>query len=58
MPDFSTITVEEVDARRKTGDKFRLFDVREPGEFRVAHIDGAELKPLGQYPAMDVGTDG
>jgi rhodanese-related sulfurtransferase len=48
MPDFSTITVEEVDARRKTGDKFRLIDVREPGEFRVAHIDGAELKPLGQ----------
>jgi adenylyltransferase/sulfurtransferase len=48
MPDFSTITVEEVEARRKAGDKFRLIDVREPGEFRVAHIDGAELKPLGQ----------
>jgi rhodanese-related sulfurtransferase len=48
MPDFRTITVEEVDARRKAGDKFRLIDVREPDEFRVAHIDGAELKPLGQ----------
>jgi rhodanese-related sulfurtransferase len=48
MAQFKTVTVEEVDARRKAGEKFRLIDVREPEEFRVAQIEGAELKPLGQ----------
>jgi len=48
MAGFKTVSVEDVEAKRKAGDKFRLIDVREPGEYRVAQIEGAELKPLGQ----------
>lgn len=29
-------------------EQFRLIDVREPSEFEIARIAGAELKPLGQ----------
>lgn len=30
----------------------RLIDVREPNEFEFAHIAGAELLPLSQWPAI------
>ena len=30
----------------------RLIDVREPDEWAVAHIAGAELIPLSQWPAL------
>ncbi len=42
------MTVEELKAKIEAGETFRLIDVREPSEFRVARIEGAELKPLGQ----------
>ncbi|MDJ0739534.1 MAG: rhodanese-like domain-containing protein [Gammaproteobacteria bacterium] len=28
-----------------------LLDVREPWEFRICHIDGSQLIPMGQLPA-------
>jgi adenylyltransferase/sulfurtransferase len=48
MPDYGTITVEELKRKLDAGEKFRLIDVREPSECRVARIEGADLKPLGQ----------
>ncbi len=48
MPNYGVITVEELKAKHDAGDKFRLIDVREPGEYRTAQIEGSELKPLGQ----------
>lgn len=48
MSNYGTMTVEELKAKQDAGDKFRLIDVREPSEYRVARIEGADLKPLGQ----------
>jgi sulfur-carrier protein adenylyltransferase/sulfurtransferase len=42
------ITVEELKAKQDAGEKFRLLDVREPHEYQLCRIPGAELKPLGQ----------
>src|SRR5262245_51546483 len=44
---YGTITVEELKAKKDAGDNFRLIDVREPSEHKVAKIEGAELKSLG-----------
>ncbi|NQU14039.1 MAG: rhodanese-like domain-containing protein [Desulfobacteraceae bacterium] len=35
--------------RQKEGD-YTLLDVREPGEYKTAHIPGAKLIPLSQLP--------
>ncbi len=43
-----TISVEELKAKMDAGEKFRLIDVREPGEYRTCRIESAELRPLGQ----------
>jgi rhodanese-related sulfurtransferase len=48
MNKYGAITVEELKARRDAGEGPRIIDVREPSENRVARIEGAELKPLGQ----------
>jgi adenylyltransferase/sulfurtransferase len=42
------ITPEELAERLKRGDDFDLIDVREPGEWDVAHLPSARLIPLGQ----------
>ncbi len=42
------ITPTELAARLRARDDFDLIDVREPGEWDVAHIPGARLIPLGQ----------
>jgi sulfur-carrier protein adenylyltransferase/sulfurtransferase len=45
------ITAEEL--QRELGDKgggLRLIDVRAPHEWEIAHIEGAQLIPLGQLP--------
>ncbi len=39
-----------VSARREAGDKLRLIDVREPAEYAIAAIDGAELIPMRAMP--------
>lgn len=48
MATYGNITVEELKALQDAGEKFRLIDVREPGEYRTARIEGSELRPLGQ----------
>ncbi|MCC6858408.1 MAG: rhodanese [Bryobacterales bacterium] len=41
-----TLTPQEVKRRLDAGEPLRLIDVREPDEFALARIDGAELVPL------------
>ncbi|HKX31824.1 MAG TPA: rhodanese-like domain-containing protein [Blastocatellia bacterium] len=48
MANYEVITPEELKSKLDAGIKFRLIDVREPQEYQVARIEGAELKPLGQ----------
>lgn len=48
MPEYGAITVEDLKRKIEAGEKFRLIDVREQMEYRIARIEGAELKPLGQ----------
>jgi rhodanese-related sulfurtransferase len=44
------ITPGEVKQRLDSGEKLRLVDVREPFEFRQAHIEGSELIPMRSVP--------
>ncbi|HEV3272287.1 MAG TPA: rhodanese-like domain-containing protein [Candidatus Methylacidiphilales bacterium] len=43
------ITPIELKALLDRGEKFRLIDVREPDEWAVARLPGAELIPLSQF---------
>ena len=45
------ISVQDLRARMETGEHFRLIDVREPHEWDIVRIEGAELVPLGDIPA-------
>ena len=45
------ITPREVRQRMDAGEAIRLIDVREPGEFALTRISGAELIPMGTVPA-------
>lgn len=45
------ITPQEIKQRVDAGEKLILVDVREPGEFQQARIDGAELIPMRTIPA-------
>jgi rhodanese-related sulfurtransferase len=45
------IVPQEVRRRLEAGEKLALVDVREPGEFQLARIDGAELIPMRAVPA-------
>ena len=44
------ITPRELAARLERGDDLIVLDVREPGEYAVARIDGARLVPLATLP--------
>ncbi len=44
------ITSVELKQRLDRGDKVRIVDVREPNEFQINRIPGAELIPLGELP--------
>ncbi|HEX8773548.1 MAG TPA: rhodanese-like domain-containing protein [Pyrinomonadaceae bacterium] len=46
---YETISPRELDARIKRGERLRLIDVREPVEFEMARIEGAELLPLSRF---------
>jgi len=46
------ISVHELQRRLATEKPPRLIDVREPDEWEVARIAGAELLPLSQWPAI------
>jgi len=45
-----TISVEELHARRESGEAIELLDVREPHEFAIARIPGATPFPLSALP--------
>jgi adenylyltransferase/sulfurtransferase len=44
-----TITVGELDARRRRQEDFDLIDVREPHEWEIGRIEGARLAPLSTF---------
>jgi len=43
-------SVEELATALTTGEKLRLIDVREPEEFAICQINGAELIPMSELP--------
>jgi rhodanese-related sulfurtransferase len=45
---YETILPEELAERIKRGRNVRLIDVREPAEYELARIEGAELLPLSR----------
>ncbi len=47
MP-FGIISATELSSKLASGAPCRLIDVREPSEYDLARINGAELNPLGQ----------
>ena len=49
LPEISVATARD---RLAGANPPRLIDVREAGEFAFAHIAGAELLPLSQWPAI------
>ncbi|MGD0134625.1 MAG: rhodanese-like domain-containing protein [Bryobacteraceae bacterium] len=57
MPDLTQtvlpleVTPQEIQRRIAAGEKLALLDVREPGEFQLASIGGAELIPMRTVPA-------
>ena len=51
-------TPQEVGSRLKSGQKLFLIDVREPHEFGLARIEGAELIPMRGIPAELSRLDG
>jgi len=52
-----TITVQELKQKRDRGEPVVLIDVREPWEYALAKIEGAQLIPLGtlasEYKKLD-----
>lgn len=45
---YRNLTTDEVKRKLERGEQFRLIDVREPDEHRIAQIEGAELLPLSR----------
>jgi len=45
------ITPQDLQRRIAAGEKLALIDVREPAEFQLAKIEGAELIPMRSVPA-------
>ena len=54
---YRTITPAEFEERRARGEAPLLVDVREPAEFELARVEGAELMPLSRFdewaPSLD-----
>jgi rhodanese-related sulfurtransferase len=46
---YKTITPAEFAERAARGGRARLIDVREPEEFKLARVEGAELLPLSRF---------
>lgn len=42
------VSPEELKQRLDAGEDILLIDVREPGEYAIARIEGSELKPITQ----------
>ena len=50
-PGLPTLAVEELQARRRAGERIELLDVREPHEYEMVRIPGAMLFPLSELPS-------
>jgi rhodanese-related sulfurtransferase len=46
---YKTISPSEFAERVARGERVRLIDVREPEEFALARVEGAELLPLSRF---------
>ncbi|HEY0100507.1 MAG TPA: rhodanese-like domain-containing protein [Pyrinomonadaceae bacterium] len=46
---YQTISPTEFAERIARGERVRLIDVREPEEFELARVEGAELLPLSRF---------
>ncbi|HEX8458073.1 MAG TPA: rhodanese-like domain-containing protein [Pyrinomonadaceae bacterium] len=46
---YQTISPAEFAERAARGERVRLIDVREPEEFELARVEGAELLPLSRF---------
>ena len=46
---YQTITPAQLAGRLEGGERMRLIDVREPEEFALARVEGAELLPLSRF---------
>jgi rhodanese-related sulfurtransferase len=46
---YKTITPQELNEKFARKEGFRLIDVREPLEFSIARIEGADLLPLSKF---------
>src|SRR5215208_6464187 len=51
------ITAVELKQRMDRGDKLAILDVREPNEFQINRIPGAQLIPLGEVPRRHAELD-
>ncbi len=49
------ISPQELAERKAAGEPLTLIDVREDWEYRIAHLDGAELVPLGTLSGAEPG---
>jgi rhodanese-related sulfurtransferase len=54
---FKTMTPGEFEERRARGDAPLLVDVREPEEFEVARVEGAQLMPLSRFEEWAASLD-
>jgi rhodanese-related sulfurtransferase len=56
-----TITVQELKQKLDRAEKITLIDVREPWEYNIARIEGAQLVPLGtlgsEYKKLDQNSE-
>lgn len=50
----STVSPQEVFARKKRGEAIHLVDVRTPGEFNALHAEGAKLLPLDHLDSQAI----
>ncbi|MFL6230020.1 MAG: rhodanese-like domain-containing protein [Pyrinomonadaceae bacterium] len=46
---YGTISPTEFAARAASGERVRLIDVREPEEFELARVEGAERLPMSRF---------
>ena len=54
---YKTITPSEFAERVARGERVRLIDVREPEEFELARVEGAELLPLSRFQEWAAALD-
>jgi rhodanese-related sulfurtransferase len=45
---FKTATPAEIKQRIDAGEQLRIIDVRETNEYRIAHVEAAELRPMSE----------